>query len=171
MYLKKVVWVFDQPGVEFYLWKRVLPKLTVSIEVHAELEFLNSSDLVLEIPTNTYVVLSAADVKMEIPVLVQSLKSSITSSTSLQMGKTFWGVVSASVEQSRRKVNTLLGETGNFALEADPRIPQNKTTCNVTKDLGWYRNIVLARQICRFTWSRRTGFRSQSSVRAIVGTC
>ena len=31
---------------------------------------------------------SAADVKMEIPVLV--LKSSILSSTSFQMGKTFW---------------------------------------------------------------------------------
>ena len=48
---------------------------------------------------------SAADVKMEIPVLVPSLKSSILSSTSFQMGKTFWGVVSAAVEQSRRKAN------------------------------------------------------------------
>ena len=44
--------------------------------------------------------LSAADVKMEIPVLVQSLKSSILSSTSFQMGKTFWGVASAAVEQT-----------------------------------------------------------------------
>ena len=35
-----------------------------------------------------------ADVKMEIPVLVRSLKSRILSSTSFQMGKTFWGVVS-----------------------------------------------------------------------------
>ena len=42
----------------------------------------------------------AADVKMEIPALVRSLKSSILSSTSFQMGKTFWGVVSAAVEQS-----------------------------------------------------------------------
>ena len=33
--------------------------------------------------------LSAADVKMEIPVLVLSLKSSILSSTGLQMDKTF----------------------------------------------------------------------------------
>ena len=46
---------------------------------------------------------SAADVKMEIPVLVRSLKSSILSSTSFQMGKTFWGVV-----------------------KTDPRIPPNK---------------------------------------------
>ena len=40
---------------------------------------------------------------MEIPVLVQSLKSSILSSTSFQMGKTIGGVVSAAVEQSRRR--------------------------------------------------------------------
>ena len=37
--------------------------------------------------------------KMEIPILVRSLKSSILSSTSFQMDKTFWGVVSAAVEQ------------------------------------------------------------------------
>ena len=42
---------------------------------------------------------------MEIPVLVRSLKSSILSSTSFQMDKTFWGVVSAAVEQSGRKAN------------------------------------------------------------------
>ena len=41
--------------------------------------------------------LSASDVKMEIPVLAQSLKSSILSSTSLQMDKTSWRVVSAAV--------------------------------------------------------------------------
>ena len=46
---------------------------------------------------------NAADVKMKIPVLVRSLKSSILSSTSGK--KTFWGVVSAAVEQSRRKAN------------------------------------------------------------------
>ena len=66
---------------------------------------------------------SAADVKMEILVLVRSLKSSILSSTSIQMGKTFWGVGSAAVEQSRGKANM---ETGNSALEADPRIPPPK---------------------------------------------
>ena len=37
---------------------------------------------------------------MEIPILVQSLKSSILSSTSLQGDKTFRGVVSAAVEQN-----------------------------------------------------------------------
>ena len=47
----------------------------------------------------------AAVVKMEIPVLVRSMKSSILSSTSFQMGKTFWGVVRAAVDQSRRKAN------------------------------------------------------------------
>ena len=71
--------------------------------------------------------MSAVDVKMEIPVLVLSLKSSILSSTSFQMGKTFWGGVSAAVEQSRCKAPTwLLRETGNLALKADPRISPNQ---------------------------------------------
>ena len=71
---------------------------------------------------------SAADVKMDIPVLVRSLKSSILSSTSFQMGKTFWGVASAAVEQSMRKANIIA--QGNSAVEADPRIPPNpKKTC------------------------------------------
>ena len=60
---------------------------------------------------------------MEIPVIVRSLKTSILSSTSFQMGKTFWGVASAAVVQSRRE--WLLRETGNSAHEADPRIPPN----------------------------------------------
>ena len=43
------------------------------------------------------------------------------------MGKTFWGVVIAAVEQPTGvKPTWLLGETGNSAPEADPRIPQNK---------------------------------------------
>ena len=57
---------------------------------------------------------SAADVKMEIPVLVPSLKSSILSSTSFQIGKTFWGVVSAAVEQSRHKANMVAQGDGKF---------------------------------------------------------
>ena len=57
---------------------------------------------------------SAADVKMEIPVLVQSLKSSILSSTGLQVGKTFWGVVSAAVEQYRCKANMIVQGDGKF---------------------------------------------------------
>ena len=58
---------------------------------------------------------------MEIPVLVRSLKSSILSSTNLQMDKTFWGVVSAAVEQSRRKANMVAQGDGKFA-----RIPPKK---------------------------------------------
>ena len=57
---------------------------------------------------------AAADVKMEIPVLLQSLKSSILSSTSLQMDKTFWWEVNAAVEQSRRKANMDALEDGKF---------------------------------------------------------
>ena len=44
-------------------------------------------------------------VKMEVQVLVQSLKSSILSSTSFQRDKTFWDVGSVAVEQSRHKAN------------------------------------------------------------------
>ena len=40
-----------------------------------------------------------------------------------QLDKSFWGVVSAAVEQSRHKPKWFLWETGNSALEADPRIP------------------------------------------------
>ena len=58
--------------------------------------------------------MSAADVKMEIPVLVHSLKSSILSSASFQMGKTFWGVVNAAVEQSRSKANMVAQGDGKF---------------------------------------------------------
>ena len=58
--------------------------------------------------------MSAADVKMEIPVFVRSLKSSILSSTSFQMGKTFWGVVSATVEHSRHKANMVAQGDGKF---------------------------------------------------------
>ena len=42
--------------------------------------------------------MSAADVKMEMPVHVRSLKSSILSSASFQIGNTFWGVGSAAVD-------------------------------------------------------------------------
>ena len=78
--------------------------------------------------------LSAADVKMEIPVLKQSLTSSILSSSSFQMGKTFWGVVSAAVEQSRRKAN-MVAQGNGTALEADPKIPpdQKKNITDLNK--------------------------------------
>ena len=58
--------------------------------------------------------MSAADVKMAIPVLVRSLKSSILSSTNFQMGKAFWGVGSAAVEQSRGKANMIAQGDGKF---------------------------------------------------------
>ena len=51
---------------------------------------------------------------MEMPVLVRILKSSILSSTSFQKGKTFWGVVSAAVDQSRRKANMVIQRDGKF---------------------------------------------------------
>ena len=59
--------------------------------------------------------LSAADIKMETSVLVRSLKSRILSSTSFQMGKTFWGVVSAAGEQSGRKANMVAQGDGKFS--------------------------------------------------------
>ena len=67
-----------------------------------------------------------ADVKMETPVLVRSLKSSILSSTSFQMGKTFWGVVSAAVEQSRRKANMVSQGDGKFGPWGWPQDPFKK---------------------------------------------
>ena len=67
-----------------------------------------------QILTEYVPILSAADVKMEIPVLVRSLKSSILSSTSFQKGKTFWGMVSAAVEQSRRKAKMVAQWDGKF---------------------------------------------------------
>ena len=51
---------------------------------------------------------------MEIPVLVRSLKSNIVSSTSFQMGKAFWGVLSAAVEQSKRRANMVAQGNGKF---------------------------------------------------------
>ena len=60
---------------------------------------------------------------MEIPVFVRPLKSKILSSTSFQMGKTFWGVVSAAVEQSRRRANMVAqgdGKIGPWGWPQDP---------------------------------------------------
>ena len=69
--------------------------------------------------------MSAADVKIEKPVLEQSLKSSILSSTSFQRGKTFWGVVSAAVEQSRRQANMVAQGDGKFDSRGWPQNPNN----------------------------------------------
>ena len=77
-----------------------------------------------------YIWLSAGDVKMEIPVFVWSLKSSILRSTSIQIGKTFWGVVStAVVEQSRREANMVAQGDGKFCRwgwPQDPSEPKNE---------------------------------------------
>ena len=70
--------------------------------------------------------LSTADVKMEKPVLVWSLKSSILSSTSFQVDKTFWGIASAAVEQSRRKANMVARGDGNFGSRGWPQNPSKK---------------------------------------------
>ena len=56
-------------------------------------------------------------------VLVRSLKSRILSSTSFQMGKTFWGLVSAAVEQSRRKANMVAQGNGKFGPWGWPQDP------------------------------------------------
>ena len=78
---------------------------------------------------------SAADVKMEIPVLVRSLKSSILSSTSFQMDKTVWRVVSAAVEQSRRKASMVAQGDGKFGPWGWPQDPSKpKMVCSVP---GW----------------------------------
>ena len=51
---------------------------------------------------------------MAIPALVQLLKPSRLSSISFQMDKTFWGVVSAAVEQSRLKASMVAQADGKF---------------------------------------------------------
>ena len=69
---------------------------------------------------------------MEMLVLVLSLKSSILSSTSFQMGKTFWGVVSAAVEQSRRKASMVAQGDGKFVpiINAHRNETLKCTSCN-----------------------------------------
>ena len=56
---------------------------------------------------------------MEIPVHARSLKSSILSPTSFQMGKTFCGVVGVAVEQSRCKANMVAQIYREFGPEVD----------------------------------------------------
>ena len=68
---------------------------------------------------------SAADVKKEITVLVQLLKSSILSTTIFQLGKTFWRVVGAAVEESTWIAKMVAQGDGKFGPGADPRTPPN----------------------------------------------
>ena len=58
--------------------------------------------------------LSTADVKLEILALVRSLKSSILSSASFLMDKTFWGVGNTVVKQSWLKANMVAQGDGRF---------------------------------------------------------
>ena len=67
--------------------------------------------------------MSATEVKMEIPVPVQSQNPSILSSTSLHMDNTFWGVVSAAVEKSWRRANMVAQGDGKFGPWGWPQNP------------------------------------------------
>ena len=57
---------------------------------------------------------SVADVRMEIYVLVRSLKSRILISTSSQLDDTFWRGVRAAVEHSRQNANLVAQGDGKF---------------------------------------------------------
>ena len=78
--------------------------------------------------------LSAADVKMETPILAWSLKSSILSSTCLQRDKTFWEVVSAAVEQCRCKASLVVWGDEKFDPWGWPQYP-SKPKQNFKKKL------------------------------------
>ena len=83
---------------------------------------------------------------MEIAVLVWSLKSSILSWTSLQMDKTFWGVVSAAVvEKSRRRANMVArgdGKFGPWGWPQDPSYPKKKcVSTNIHRRSGIWSNL------------------------------
>ena len=56
-------------------------------------------------------------------VLVRSLKSSILSSSSSQLDNTFWGLASASLEQSRREANMVAQGDGKFGPLGWPQNP------------------------------------------------
>ena len=60
--------------------------------------------------------MSAADVKLEIPVVVPSLISSIMSLTSSQLNETFWEAASAAVDQSWCKAKAGDWKFGPFRL-------------------------------------------------------
>ena len=72
---------------------------------------------------------------MEIPALMRSLKSSILISNSFQMDKTFWGVGSAAVDQSRHKVRMVAqgdGKFGHGGWPQNPSKPRKKVTARLT---------------------------------------
>ena len=106
---------------------------------------------------------SAADVKMEIPILVWSLKSSILSSISLQRDKTFGGVVSAAVEQSRRKANVVAqgdGKFGPWGWPQDPSKPKkNILSVSPVRFVSCFCS-PCTRRCCSSGWRWRSGRRS-----------
>ena len=82
---------------------------------------------------------SAADVKMDLPILAWSLKTSIVSLTSSRMDDTFWGVVRAAVVQSRREANMVAQGDGKSGPWGWPQIssrPKKKTCRLFTENTG-----------------------------------
>ena len=70
---------------------------------------------------------------MKIPAFVQTLKSSILSSTSFQLGKTLWVVVRAVVGQSRRKASMVSQGDGKFGPKTDHKNISKRRKHNATK--------------------------------------
>ena len=68
---------------------------------------------------------------MEKPVFVPSLKSSILSSARFQLDRTFWGVGSAVVGQSRRKARMFSEGDGKFGLCGWPQNPSKPNSPKV----------------------------------------
>ena len=69
---------------------------------------------------------SAADVNMEMPVLVWLPKSSMLSLISFQLDNTFRGAVSATGEKLTCTDNMVTQEHGSFCPHDDPKFPPNK---------------------------------------------
>ena len=90
---------------------------------------------------------------METPVLVRSLKSSNLSLTSLQMDKTFWGVMSVAVGQSRRKANMVAQGNGKFGPWGWPQNPSKPKKKKIACQLKKARKTFLTNQ-AHITWTR-----------------
>ena len=78
------------------LEKRVYLSLCFKSDFYRK-DLIQRNKLFLTKYNKKLLLLSAADIKMGMPVLALSLKSSILSSTSSQLDDTFWGVVNAAV--------------------------------------------------------------------------
>ena len=72
--------------------------------------------------------------------IVRTLKSSIWSSTSFQLDKTFWGVGSAAVDQSRRIANRVVQGDWKFSSLGWPQNPSKTQALNIRvlgKFIAW----------------------------------